>query len=224
MAPRLVLASGSPRRRELLQEAGYEFEVVSPPVEEVSHDWLTIRELTVCNATRKAWRVAQTLPSAVVLGADTLVTIDDHVIGKPADLGQARQILRRLSGRSHSVWTAVCVCHLALGKSQSLCSVSQVEFHDLTARGIKNYLAKIDPLDKAGAYAAQGHGRDIIKGIEGSYSNVVGLPMEMTARLLRSFGVTPASVPPCPTHSATAALSRQQTSSLLPSGSSKKTA
>ena len=175
----------------MLAEAGYEFEVVSPPVEEVSHGWLTICELTICNATRKAWRVAQTLPNAVILGADTLVAIDDHVIGKPANLAEARQILRRLSGRSHSVWTAVCLCHLALGKSQSFSAVSQVEFRELSDRAIENYLAKINPLDKAGAYAAQGHGREIIKRIEGSYSNVVGLPMEETALALAAFGITP---------------------------------
>lgn len=191
VVPRFVLASGSPRRRQLLEKAGYEFEVISPPVEEVSHDWLTIRELTVCNARRKAWCVAQTLPNAVVLGADTLVTIDDQILGKPADLKEATQILRLLSGRSHAVWTAVCICHSASGRAQSLCAVSRVEFRDLTDRAIKLYLAKVNPLDKAGAYAAQGHGKEIIKSIEGSYSNVVGLPMEMTAGMLRVFGITP---------------------------------
>jgi septum formation protein len=187
--PRFVLASGSPRRRQLLAQAGYEFDVVSPPVEEVSHDWLTIRELTVCNARRKASCVARASPSAVVLGADTLVTIDGEVLGKPADFADAVQILRRLSGRWHAVWTAVCICHSALGKSQSFSVVSRVEFRDLTDRAIKSYLEKINPLDKAGAYAAQGHGKQIIKRIDGSYSNVVGLPMEPTARLLRVFGV-----------------------------------
>lgn len=191
--PRFVLASGSPRRRQLLEEAGYEFEVISPAVEEVSHDWLTIRELTVCNARRKASCVAQTLPSAVVLGADTLVTIDGHVLGKPADLIEARQILRRLSGRCHAVFTAVCLCHWALGKSESFCVVSRVEFRDLTDRAIKSYLAKVNPLDKAGAYAAQGHGKQIIRRIEGSYSNVVGLPMERTLPALAAFAITPAA-------------------------------
>lgn len=175
----------------MLEEAGYEFETVSPPVEEVSHDWLTLRELTICNATRKAWHVAQTRPGAVVLGADTLVSIDNHVLGKPADLKQARQILRQLSGRSHVVGTAVCLCHLASGKSQTLYVISQVEFHDLTDRAIERYLAKVNPLDKAGAYAAQGYGKEIIRRIEGSYSNVVGLPMEATARTLRAFGINP---------------------------------
>jgi septum formation protein len=189
VVPRFVLASGSPRRRQLLAKAGYEFDVVSPSIAEVSCEWLTIRELTICNATRKAWSVAHTLPEAVVLGADTLVTIDNQVLGKPADFADAVQILRRLSGRSHAVWTAVCLCHLAAGKSRAFCSVSRVEFRALTDRAIESYLAKIDPLDKAGAYAAQGHGKEIIKRIEGSYSNVVGLPMEPTARMLRAFGV-----------------------------------
>lgn len=187
--PHFVLASASPRRRQLLEEAGYQFEVVSPPVEEVSHDWLTIREVTVCNATRKASSVARTLPRSVVLGADTLVSIDGRVLGKPTDLKDAVKILRRLSGRSHEVWTAVCICHSGLGKSETFHAVSRVEFRHLTERAIKSYLAKVNPLDKAGAYAAQGHGKEIIKRIEGSYSNVVGLPMETTARMLRAFGV-----------------------------------
>lgn len=193
VVPRFVLASGSPRRRQLLEEAGYEFEVIVPPVEEVAHDWLTVRELTVCNAVRKAFFVAQTLPGAVVMGADTLVSIDDEVLGKPADLREATQILRRLSGKSHTVWTAICLCRSASGESQSFCVGSEVEFRDLTDRAIQDYLEKIDPLDKAGAYAAQGHGREIIKQIKGSYSNVVGLPMERTLPALAAFGITPAA-------------------------------
>lgn len=190
MASRFILASGSPRRRELLADAGYEFEVASPPIEEVSHDWFTIRELTIHNATRKALHVARTSPDAVVLAADTLVTIDGDVLGKPADMQGAAAMLWRLSGRSHEVWTAVCICHSARGKSQSFHEISRVEFRALTDRAIKNYLAKINPLDKAGAYAAQGHGKEIIQRIEGSYSNVVGLPMETTGSVLRAFGVT----------------------------------
>lgn len=191
--PRFVLASGSPRRRQLLAEAGYVFEVGSPQVEEVSSGCLTIRELTLCNATRKAWSAAQTLPDAVVLGADTLVTIDDDVLGKPVDLEDAARILRRLSGRSHEVWTAVCLCHLARGKSRSFCAVSRVKFRHLTDRQIKNYFTKVDPLDKAGGYAAQGYGQEIIQRIEGSFSNVVGLPMERTIPALAAFGIIPAA-------------------------------
>jgi septum formation protein len=174
----------------LLEEAGYKFDIVSRPLEEVSHDWLTIRELTICNAARKALSVARTLPRAVVLGADTLVGIDGHVLGKPADIAQARRTLRRLSGRSHEVWTAVCLCHWERAVSQTFCAISRVEFHDLTDRAIESYLARVNPLDKAGAYAAQGFGREIIKHIQGSYTNVVGLPMEATTRALRGFGIT----------------------------------
>jgi septum formation protein len=188
--PRLVLASGSPRRRELLEKAGYVFDLVLPVVAEVSDAWLTIREATACNAMRKAVEVAQNAPGAVVLGADTLVALDGHVIGKPADLASAAKILRRLSGRSHEVWTSVFVCHPASGRARSFQEVSQVRFRRLNDSAITKYLAKVNPLDKAGAYAAQGHGVEIIERIEGSYSNVVGLPMEETARVLRAFGIT----------------------------------
>ena len=190
VVPRLILASGSPRRRQLLDEAGYEFDVVLPLVAEVSDAWLTIREATACNAMRKALEVAQSAPGAVVLAADTLVGLDDRVIGKPANLASAAKLLRRLSGRSHEVWTSVFVCHPASGQTHSFQEVSQVRFRRLNHRAITKYLAKVDPLDKAGAYAAQGHGVEIIERIEGSYSNVVGLPMEETARVLRAFGIT----------------------------------
>lgn len=191
MVPRFVLASGSPRRRQLLEEAGYSFEIISPPDDEVSHDWLTIRELTTWNATRKAWRVSETFPDAVVLAADTLVTIDGRVLGKPFDLEDAVKTLQQLSGRAHEVWTAVCLRHATRGKAQNFHEISRVHFRKLSEPGIRKYLAKIDPLDKAGAYAAQGHGTEIIERIEGSFSNVVGLPMEKTTDALRAFGVTP---------------------------------
>lgn len=191
VGPRFILASRSPRRSQLLRKAGYEFEVVSPPGDEVSHAWLTIRELTIWNASRKAQRVSQTFPDAVVLAADTLVTIDGCVLGKPVDLEDAVKILQRLSGRVHEVWTAVCICHVARGKSENFHEISRVHFRELSDRAIRDYLAKVNPLDKAGAYAAQGHGTEIIERIEGSYSNVVGLPMEKTASALRAFGIAP---------------------------------
>ena len=190
MVPHFVLASGSPRRRQLLEKAGFQFEIISPPDDEVSHACLTIRELTICNAARKASRVSQTLPDAVVLAADTLVTIDGHVLGKPADIDDAARILRRLSGQTHEVWTAVCIRHAARAKSNSFHEISRVHFRELSDRAIREYLGKVNPLDKAGAYAAQGHGTEIIEKIEGSYSNVVGLPMEATTHALRAFGVT----------------------------------
>jgi septum formation protein len=190
--PRLVLASGSPRRRQLLTEAGYEFEIVQPRVEELAHGWLTIRELTIWNAARKATAGSKLSPDAVVLAADTLVTIDGEILGKPCDFEDAFRILRRLSGRAHEVWTAVRIVDAATMKMRSFEEVSRVHFRDLDEPAIRSYLAKIDPLDKAGAYAAQGHGAEIIERIEGSYSNVVGLPMEKTAEALRAFGINSA--------------------------------
>jgi septum formation protein len=189
--PRFVLASGSPRRRQLLSEAGYEFEVVTAPVEEFSHDWLSIRELTIWNAARKGAAVSGLAVDAVVLAADTLVAIDGKVLGKPRDLEDAVRMLRQLSGRAHEVWTAVRIVDPARRRWQNLHEMSRVHFRKLNVRAIRKYLAKIDPLDKAGAYAAQGHGRDIIDKIDGSYTNVVGLPMEKTSRALRAFGITP---------------------------------
>jgi septum formation protein len=126
----------------------------------------------------------------VVLAADTLVTIDGCVLGKPVDLADAAKILRSLSGRTHEVWTAVCICHAARAQWQSFHEISRVHFRKLSERAIRDYLAKVNPLDKAGAYAAQGHGTEIIERIEGSYSNVVGLPMEATTQALRAFGVS----------------------------------
>ena len=186
MRPRLILASGSPRRRDLLAEAGLDFKVVTSAVAESTSRALTIRELAAYNAARKALSVARVHSNALVLGADTLVALDGEAIGKPRSLRDARNILRRLSNREHEVCTAVCL--LADRRMISFHVVSHVRFHSLTDKQIVAYLAKIDPLDKAGAYAAQGHGGEIIRRIRGSYTNVVGLPMAETLRVLAAFG------------------------------------
>lgn len=194
MAPRLVLASASPRRRQLLQEAGLQFDVVVPDVKEASTRTLTIRELATQNATRKAVAVARAHPDAVVLGADTLVVLEGEPIGKPANLREAFKILQRLSGREHQVCTAVFICSAAQRAKLSFHVFSQVRFRALRPAEIEAYLAKIDPLDKAGAYAAQGHGSEIIEKIRGSFTNVVGLPIGETLRALKRFNVRPGSV------------------------------
>lgn len=190
MHPRLILASGSPRRRDLLAEAGIKFEVVTSAVAESTNRALTTRELAACNAARKASAVARMHKTAVVLGADTLVSLNGEAIGKPRSLKHARSILRRLSGREHEVCTAVCL--LADQRMISFHVVSHVRFQSLSEEQIVAYLAKIDPLDKAGAYAAQGHGGEIIRRIRGSYTNVVGLPMGETLRALAPLGITAA--------------------------------
>ena len=164
-----------------MHDAGYQFEVISPPGDELSHAWLTIRELTIWNAARKASQVANQIPDAVVLAADTLVTIDGVTLGKPADLEDAVRILSRLSGRTHQVWTAVRLCQLGTGRTVAFQEISHVHFRFLNEAAIRNYLAKIDPLDKAGAYAAQDDRGELIDCVEGCFDNVIGLPMKSLA-------------------------------------------
>jgi septum formation protein len=176
----------------LLNTAGFSFKTVSADVAEKLDDDLTLRELTLFNARRKAAAVACLHPEAVVLAADTLVALEGKVIGKPRDLNHAAQILRRLSGRVHEVCSAVVISQLRPARSTSFHEISQVRFHRLSKNKIDNYLAKINPLDKAGAYAAQGFGAEIIAGIQGSFTNVVGLPMEKTVPALKNFGIEPA--------------------------------
>lgn len=192
MAAPLILASHSPRRCALLAEAGYKFEVIAAAVREVEAAHLSLRELTIANATRKALAVARQQPSAIVLAADTLVSLKGEVIGKPRDLNHARAILRRLSGRAHEVCTGVFIA--GPEKKISFAEISQVRFRKLTEKAITNYFGHVNPLDKAGAYAAQGAGRDIIASVQGSFTNVIGLPMEGTLEALAQFGLRPLNV------------------------------
>lgn len=189
--PRLVLASASPRRRQLLTEAGYDFEVMTPEVEELHSEKLTVREATSYNALRKGLAVARAHPGRVVLAADTLVALDHQLIGKPADHAEAAQLLRLLSGRTHVVATGVFIAHLHRGKSLAFSVLSRVVFKNLSEQMIADYLARIDPLDKAGGYAAQGEGGAIIARILGSRSNVIGLPLEKTGSALGLFEIRP---------------------------------
>ncbi|MEY2480791.1 MAG: nucleoside triphosphate pyrophosphatase [Verrucomicrobiota bacterium] len=190
-SPLLLLASNSPRRRELLTAAGFQFEIAVPKIDEKFYVDLTLRELTALNAIRKGLAAARAFPDNVVLAADTLVALDRKIIGKPRDLAEAKKILRRLSGRTHEVCSAVFVCQLARARSTSFFEISRVHFRRLSEDKIDNYLAKINPLDKAGAYAAQTTGSEIIERISGSFTNVVGLPIEKTVRVLREFGIKP---------------------------------
>ena len=186
-----MLASSSPRRAALLFEGGFEFEIALPRVTEKFSTNLTLREVALWNAIRKGMSIAQTRPDAVVLAADTLVALENQIIGKPADLSEAAQILQRLSGRTHQVCSAVAIYQQTLGKSAVFHESSRVSFRRLSDTTIRSYLAKVDTLDKAGAYAAQGSGAEIIAKIEGSFTNVVGLPMEKTVDALAKFGIRP---------------------------------
>jgi septum formation protein len=185
----LLLASGSPQRSELLAAAGFEFETITPGVAEKADPHLTARELTSWNAVRKGLAVARDYANWVVLAADTVVSLDGEIIGKPADFADAVRILSRLNGRIHCVYSSVVIAQLAAAKVTLFSEMSEVRFRTLSERQIRDYLTKINPLDKAGAYAAQGYGAEIIDHIDGSYSNVVGLPMERTIEILKQFGV-----------------------------------
>jgi nucleoside triphosphate pyrophosphatase len=189
--PSLVLASSSPRRAALLFGAGFEFEIAPPRVGEKFDVAVTLRELTLWNAIRKGMSIAQTRPDAVVLAADTLIALENEIIGKPVDLDEAAQILRGLNGRTHEVCSAVFIYHQTSGRSAVFHDISRVRFRRLNRATIEEYIAKVDPLDKAGAYAAQGTGAEIIAKIEGSFTNVVGLPMEKTVAALAKFGIRP---------------------------------
>jgi len=160
-----------------------------PDVRERSDGALTLRELVTWNALRKGFAVARIFPRKVVLAADTLVALHGEIIGKPRDLPDAVRILQRLSGNEHEVCSSAFLGHLAWQRIIVLQEVSRVRFKRLSRAAIDRYLARVNPLDKAGAYAAQGEGGEIIEQINGSYSNVVGLPMEQTIPALARLGI-----------------------------------
>ncbi|MFZ0615599.1 MAG: Maf family protein [Chthoniobacterales bacterium] len=182
MPRRLVLASASPRRRDLLGGVGFEVIIRPADVEELTGG-LSPRDLVLANAEMKALSVAAVTPGDLVLGADTIVVLDGEILGKPRDLAHAAEMLARLGGRVHEVLTGVC---LLRGGAVSRCSFvesTRVSFRALDETIIANYLAEIDPLDKAGAYAAQEDQGRLIERIEGSLENVIGLPV---ARVLEA--------------------------------------
>ncbi|MCL4103749.1 UNVERIFIED_CONTAM: hypothetical protein GTU68_059828 [Idotea baltica] len=183
----LILASGSPRRKDLLEEAGYEIVVIPPEEEEVDDPSIPIGELTQMNAMLKADCVAVDYAEAIVIAADTLVLRDGVALGKPADMKEAGSMIRSLNGRAHQVFTAVCVLQNATGFVEEFTVITDVQFKQLTDAELDNYHKLIEPLDKAGAYAAQDHGELIIESIVGSQTNVVGLPMDEVNTVLERF-------------------------------------
>jgi septum formation protein len=176
--PPLILASASPRRAELLKLLPVKFQVLPGHADEVAHEHLSPLEVCQLNAHRKARAVAKKIPDTLVLAADTLVFLDNEILGKPRNLADARRMLARLQGRHHQVVTGVCLMHLRHHRERIFAVSTDVLFHPLDARQIRDYLAGISPLDKAGAYAIQERGELIVSEISGSYSNVVGLPVE----------------------------------------------
>jgi len=154
------------------------FQVLPGEAEEVAPEHLSPREVCQLNAYRKARAIARKKPDALVLGADTLVFLGNEIFGKPRSRAEARRMLERLQGRTHQVVTGVCLLHLRTHRERVFAVSTSVQFHPLNARQIRDYLAQMNPLDKAGAYAIQERGEMIISKISGSFSNVVGLPVE----------------------------------------------
>jgi septum formation protein len=174
----VVLASASPRRSELLAQLEVPFQVIPSGAPEEHNDNFTAREICEVNAYRKARWVAREHPQSLVLGADTLVYLGTKLYGKPRDKKEAEQMLRDLSGKAHQVVTGVCLMHAARRQLRTFSDVTWVSFRKLSDQAIRQYVKAVNTLDKAGAYAIQENGSDIVESIRGSYSNVVGLPLE----------------------------------------------
>ena len=176
--PPVILASASPRRSQLLASMDIEFEVVPSHVEELIDGYDFIPDLCEANARIKAEPIADMHPECLVIAADTMVYLEATLFGKPTDIDDAHRMLTRLQGRTHQVTTGVSLIYHNEEISKSFSVITNVTFLSLDAGQISEYLAKIDPLDKAGGYAIQEHKQMIAKRVSGSVSNVVGLPVE----------------------------------------------
>ena len=182
----ILLASASPRRRELLASAGVRFQVVPANIDESPLPGELPRDHALRLACEKAAWTSTHHPGGVVVAADTIVVLEDRILAKPADPADARRMLRDLSGRAHTVMTGVCV--RTGGREDAWVEETQVEFRKLTDADIDAYVATGEPMDKAGAYGIQGGAAHMVLRIEGSYTNVVGLPLAQVVEHLRRMG------------------------------------
>jgi septum formation protein len=180
----LVLASASPRRKELLSVLGIPFTVVPSSIEETPAEGEPAETFVVRMAKEKCMEVASRVSHSVVLSADTVVTIEGEILGKPADEQDAMRMLRKLSGQEHWVYTAICVVNQANGETLEGMDRTRVWFDPIDDATIRDYIRREDVLDKAGAYAIQGYAGVFIPRIEGNYFNVMGLPLPLVRRLL----------------------------------------
>ena len=184
---RLILASASPRRRELMDKFGLTYQVIPAEGEEAAPGDLSPGELVAALAAGKAAEVSGRCPDAVVVAADTVVEVDGRILGKPGMPERAEEMLSALSGREHRVWTGVCVREGDRAMTRYECT--QVRFRELSKEEIRDYVATGEPLDKAGAYGYQGLACLFVDRIEGDYFNVVGLPVCTLGLMLRRFGI-----------------------------------
>ncbi len=184
-----ILGSGSPRRKELLRELIEEFVVLPSHAEEISSHPDGPLALVMENARLKGSAVARKYPDRWVLGADTLVWLEDEILGKPKDMEEAMAMLRSLAGRTHSVSTGLCLSLLSGDFEETRVDTSQVTFQSFDDSVIEAYFGEVDPLDKAGGYAIQTRSDLIIERFEGSHSNVIGLPLELLGSWLTDLGI-----------------------------------
>ncbi|MFC4259554.1 Maf family protein [Marinobacter lacisalsi] len=189
MTEKVILASASPRRAELLRQLGLSFDVLPVDVDEAPHQGEAPADYVHRLAREKALAgyQRQGRADALVLGSDTTVVLDDHILGKPADASDAGALLHRLSGRRHQVMTGIALA--SASGVEARVSVTEVRFRNLDQREIDAYCATGEPMDKAGGYGIQGRGGAFVTGIRGSYSAVVGLPLDITASLLADAGL-----------------------------------
>ncbi len=182
---KIILASASPRRKELLSTAGIEFEICVKDVDETIPEGTPPADAAEMTATKKALATAAEHKNDIVIGADTIVVAGGKILGKPHSKEEAIDMLTMLSGREHTVITGVCIA--CDGKTEVFHKESKVRFYPLTDKEIADYVATGEPMDKAGAYGIQGKGSVLVEGIEGDYFNIVGLPVASTVRAIRKF-------------------------------------
>ena len=190
MTPAVILASNSPRRRELLEELGISFSVDPSDVDEGVLPGEAPEAYAARVALDKAQVAAGRARDGIVIAADTIVVIGDRILGKPTDARDAGQMLAALSGHEHRVITGLVVMDAASGRTSVRTSITKVWFRDLSDREITDYVATGEPLDKAGAYGIQGKGALLVERIEGCFSNVVGLPLSLLLEILQEFGIS----------------------------------
>lgn len=181
---KIILASGSPRRAEILTDMGVCFEVITRPTDETVAFGTPADEAVAVLAERKARAVAEEYPDRTVLAADTVVALDGRILGKPSSPADAADMLRTLSGRTHHVYTGVSV--IKGGTADTFVCGTEVEFYPLTEGDIADYVASGEPMDKAGAYGVQGLGRVLVKAIKGDFFTVMGLPAAEVWRRLKN--------------------------------------
>ena len=186
---RIILASSSPRRKALLEKIGLSFDICHSNIDEDIKKGETPEEHCLRLAEEKAKEAAKNVKNGWIIGADTIVFIDNRILGKPSDVNEAREMLNLLKGRYHKVCTAFCLLNTVTGNKIKRVVESRVKIKNLTDKEIEDYIKTSEPFDKAGAYAVQGIGSFMVEGIEGSYTNVVGLPMEELEEALEQAGI-----------------------------------